>query len=415
MIKKWISTQNYAAKHSYVNEEQTKSVRSINDATSKEIFRIVTLDGEIIPKDDDELPDPPFFRLIREPENVKLWNTLNVFKYQSSNKIICNDSIIGRSTASDIWKYIFDQLVQIENQYGDDLLQLMKRQQEQLINLRKRFQNALLGVKEQQQENRLVIFVKQIYGIDLNTEEGKKQLEALREKVAPYVEACCDKFGRLSPLAVAYKRRLNIYFHQIYEQIATEKAAARAAGYEDELTIFNSVSISDVADYIGKAVSEANTFLSSITVNGQPFKNLTTLANQAKSITSLTQLRMECGDLCKGLSYFSTPKSFLDDLANIIVNNKNKVYPSGFKGATVESLIDTYLNMMQKSTSSGLNNKYYNGIRASVFKYPPGWLIKKQNEQSGDGRPRKKPEEKLLDQIEREKKKDIFNEENDKD
>ena len=175
----------------------------------------------------------------------------------------------------------------------------------------------------------------------------------------------------------------------------------------EAINVFPSIPVADVAAYIYDAVSKANTFLSSIRVGDKFLKNLNNLSGNGKNncIKSLTQLRMEVGDKCKGLSYFSTPKSFLDDFENIITNYKNKSMSNGARGVTVIDIINTYTNILQASISNNVGTKYYNGVKASIYKYPPQWIIKKENE-PGEGGPR--DQHNPLTQITPEKKDDVF-------
>lgn len=390
MIKQWITSQNKALKNPYINNDQNTGVRSIRDVKPNEIFRVVTLENEYILKEGDSLPDPPFFRLLHTKEIVDLWNNLKYFKYYTGTQKIGKDAYLGRCTAAEIWQEIFKQLVNVEEQYGDDLFQLMKRQTTALNGLWNRFKGARAEIITTQKDARLNIFMKQVYQIDINTPEGENQLNSLRETVAPYVESCCDKFGRLSPFAVAFQNDLNAYFQQIYDKIQEERAEARKMKYPeaDTMNVFRNIQVADVAEHILKAVSDANTFLSSIQVGNKLLKNLNNLSDgKGNCIKSLTQLRMEVGDKCRGLSYFAAPKSFLNDFMHIITNYKNKSMPNGSKGVTVIDLINVYNNILLASTSDNVGTKYYNGVKASVYKYPPKRVTELQNN-PGEGGPK---------------------------
>jgi len=353
--------------------------------------------------------------LIKYGENINLWKTFKRFNIANSIDIIYKDSVWGKCTAKQIYNNIFNQLYDTQKEYEDDyydkdlhqlnknwlikINQLGKIQEQILLGIQKRLRNTILELDNKKRQSVLFYFINTLYNIDINTDEGLQKIKAIHARVEPYIEGCCDQYGRISPFAVAFfgtgKYNISNRFNKLHTEMEKEQVEAEAEGFKGKLTVFKNINIDEELQYIADAVSDANTLLSSIGLAA--LQDLSDIKEEVKRY-----LKSSDAKLCHGLAYIRTPKSFISKWYNMAANERGKERRNGDTGITIEGIMETYINFMQASMGQAAKTKYANGIKTSIYKYPPKWVIEKQNTVE-DGDARKKLENKLYNDLVSEK------------
>ena len=406
-IQDWAKKCNKEARESFLSDQKPEALTSIKDKIAPIFTTISDAQGR-------SCKLYMWKNLRTGTTNSDLWESISYLNRPNDTDNLYPTRFHGLRRPVELYNMIIEELIKNEQKYPDadidrdEKQALCVNQHHILVRNRNEYSDIILEVKNLKLDNELTdifkAFIKDVYlpsihwagSMDPDSEEVKKHIDKVRAAIEPYLNSCVDKWGRINPLLVAlqgfdqYPQGLSNYFQAIYDQIANEKQQIAEYIKENNITninanevnVFDSVAIDNVAAVITDVITLANTFLDSIP--------LAKFGNKY-------DLKQDKYKLCWGFGYNPTPKSAQEKLKNFCKVTKGKMTNGVQRGLTVEELI----RMFEDWAFAMNGQKVYNPNQAFFnknYKYLPQWVIKRDNAVSNDD-VRKKPEEKLYSEI----------------
>ena len=359
-----------------------------------------------------EAPEGGKFRLYSWKSNYQLWTVINHLN-RREDLTYFNTRFHGLRRPFEIYTIICRELIDIDQKYNnndelndnkeidnDTLQEWCVKQHNCLVRNRNEFNDVINqiinSVKDQKYQENFNKFLRDIYlpkvGIkaDLDSDEVQNKIMEVKATIEPYISRCLDKWGRMNVWMVAlqgfdlWPQGIAGYANEILQRIEDERyqfeqelKELKKAGRNvdniniNDINVFYTIDQEEIVTHICDIVADAATFLDSIP--------LIKLANDYKILES------DDNKLCRGFGYVPIPRDFMNNFIDFAKKEKGKTRNGAVRGITVEGIFEYYNSLALASCGYGERNKY----KARDFKYPPKWVIEKQNQLPGENNDRR--------------------------